>query len=200
MIIGIAGGTGSGKTTLARSLRDAVGAERLVLLQQDSYYRDVATLPAALREQGNFDHPDCIDFPLLAQHLTALRDGQAIAVPRYDFATHHRLPETTEQAPRKVVLLEGILIFSQPELRELLDLKIFVQTDDDIRLLQRIRRDTIERGRTIESVLTQYETTVRPMHEQFVAPSQRFADLVVPEGANFALVVDILAHKIHTLI
>jgi uridine kinase len=200
MIIGIAGGTGSGKTTLATRLRDLVGANRLVMLQQDSYYRDIATLPESLRAASNFDHPDCIDFPLLIAHLTALRSGQSVAVPHYDFATHQRRLTTTEQAPHPVILVEGILIFSQPEIRALFDLKVFVDTDDDIRLLRRIRRDTRERGRTLESVLEQYETTVRPMHAQFVAPSQRFADLIVPEGANFDLLVDILAQKIRTLV
>jgi uridine kinase len=200
MTIGIAGGSGSGKTTLATRLRDAVGAERLVALQQDSYYRDIDILPEALRAAGNFDHPDCIDFPLLVQQLGALRSGHTVQVPQYDFATHHRLCTTTEQRAHPVVLVEGILIFTHPALRELLDLKIFVDTDDDIRLLRRIRRDTRERGRTLESVLDQYAATVRPMHQEFVAPSQRFADLIVPEKANFDLVVELLSHKIRSLV
>lgn len=199
MVIGIAGGSGSGKTTLAQRLIAAVGEERLVALSQDSYYRDIDTLPESLRAAGNFDHPDCIDFPLLTQQVEALRAGRTVSVPEYDFATHHRLPTAHEQAPRPVVLIEGILIFSNPTLRELLDLKIFVDTDDDIRLLRRIRRDTRERSRSLESVLDQYAATVRPMHQQFVAPSQQFADLIVPEKANFDLVVELLLHKIRVV-
>lgn len=199
MILGICGGSGSGKTTLARRIREAVGKDHLAYLQQDSYYRDIDTLPPVLRASGNFDHPDCIDFPLLVAHLNALQRGEAVAIPHYDFATHHRTAETTLQAPKPVILIEGILIFSQSELRERMDLRLFVDTDDDIRLLRRIRRDVRERGRSLDSVLDQYAATVRPMHLQFVEPSKRFADLIIPENANNDLILDILVGKLRTV-
>lgn len=199
MILGICGGSGSGKTTLARRLREEVGEDNLAYLQQDSYYRDIDTLPAPLRASGNFDHPDCIDFPLLVAQLDALQRGAAVSIPHYDFATHHRTPETTHQAPKPVILIEGILIFSQAELRERMDLRLFVDTDDDIRLLRRIRRDVRERGRSLDSVLDQYATTVRPMHLQFVEPSKRFADLIIPENANNDLILDILVGKLRAV-
>jgi uridine kinase len=192
MTIGICGASGSGKSTLAARLQDAIGTESLTLLPQDSYYRSVTTLPEALRQAENFDHPDCIDFPLLIEHLTALQAGQSIALPHYDFATHQRLAATTEQPARRVIVLEGTLIFSDPALRALLPLKLFVDTAADLCLVRRIRRDTQERGRTLESVLTQYESTVRPMHQRYVAPSRQHADLIVPEGASIEQVVALL--------
>lgn len=196
MTIGICGGSGSGKTTLAQQLARALGPGAIASLAQDSYYLDIDTLPETLRAESNFDHPDCIDFPLLTAHLEALRAGLAVDIPHYDFATHHQLVSTTHQPARPVVVVEGTLIFCHAPLRACLDLKIFVDTEADLRLLRRVRRDIQERGRSLESVLDQYANTVRPMHQQFVAPSQKFADLILPEQANFELITALLTRKV----
>jgi len=194
MVIGLAGGTGSGKTTLARGLVEALGAETVVWLEQDAYYRDLSHLPPADRARVNFDHPAALDVDLLAAHLRQLAAGQPIARPRYDFTTHTRRPETDRLTPRPVVLLEGHLILAEPRIRRWLDLKVFVEADPDLRFIRRLRRDLEERGRTLESILTQYLTTVRPMHQQFVEPSRRFADLILSgEGPVAAGVEQILA-------
>ena len=181
-IIGVAGGTGSGKTTVARRLREAAGERPVAFLMQDSYYRPLPSHEPAFIEAYNFDHPDALEFELLAEHLGALRRGEAVEVPVYDFATHTRRPETERVEPGPVVLVEGILLFAVPALREAFDLRVFVDTDADVRLLRRLRRDVAERGRTPEDVLRQWEQTVRPMHLEFVEPSRRRADVIVPEG------------------
>ena len=182
VVLGVAGGTGSGKTSVARAILRAVGRDRLAFLAEDSYYRDVVWSSEQQLHAYNFDHPSAIDTPLLIEHLRELRAGRTAAMPVYDFVHHRRTAEHVRTEPRPVVLVEGILLFVDPELRSLLDFKIYVDTDPDVRLVRRLRRDIAERGRTMEDVLRQYLTTVRPMHLEFVEPSKRWADVIVPEG------------------
>jgi len=184
MIIGICGGTGSGKTTIARAIVEAVGEKNVVLVEQDSYYRNLADMPLDDRHHANFDHPDAIDSDLLVNHIKRLKLGQPIEIPIYDMVTHTRSERVEVIEPRPVVIVEGILIFSEPRILELLDVRVFVDTPDDIRLLRRLRRDITERGRTFERTLDQYEKTIRPMHFEFVEPSKRFADVIIPEGGQ----------------
>ncbi|MBX3281814.1 MAG: uridine kinase [Acidobacteria bacterium] len=184
MIIGICGGTGSGKTTIARAIVDAVGSENVVLVEQDSYYRNLADMPLDDRHHANFDHPDAIDSDLLVNHVKRLKLGQPIDMPVYDMVTHTRSDRVEVIEPRPVVIVEGILIFSERRILELLDVRVFVDTPDDIRLMRRLRRDITERGRTFERTLEQYEKTIRPMHFEFVEPSKRFADVIIPEGGQ----------------
>jgi uridine kinase len=172
-VIGIAGGTGSGKTTVARAIVSRVGEERIAFLSHDAYYRDFVDLPKTILDGKNFDHPDSLETELLVRHLKALRQGMVVETPVYDFKVHRRASETRRVEPRKVILVDGILIYVEPELRKLFDVKIFVDTDADIRLIRRIKRDIAERGRTLENVVAQYEATVRPMHLEFVEPSKR---------------------------
>ena len=188
LIIGIAGGSGSGKTTIAEAVVETVGADIVALIQHDAYYRQLAHLSYEERVKVNFDHPDSLETELLIAHLEALRAGRSIARPVYDFSTHTRTEETVRVDPESVVIVEGILVLAEPELRALMDLRIYVDTDADLRLMRRLRRDLIERGRTIESVLDQYLSTVRPMHLQFVEVSKRYADIIVPEGYNVSVV------------
>lgn len=184
MIIGICGGTGSGKTTIARSIVDAVGRENVVLVEQDSYYRNLADMPLDERHQANFDHPDSIDSDMLVNHLKRLKLGQSIEMPLYDFVTHTRSDRIEVIEPKPVVIVEGILIFAEPRVLDLLEVRVFVDTPDDIRLMRRLKRDINERGRTFERTLDQYERTIRPMHFEFVEPSKRHADVIIPEGAQ----------------
>ena len=184
MFIGICGGTGSGKTTIARAIVDAVGAERVVLVEQDSYYRNLADMPLDERHQANFDHPDSIDSDMLVNHLLRLKQGRTVEMPLYDFVTHTRSDRIEIIYPKPVVIVEGILIFAEPRVLDLLDVRIFVDTPDDIRLMRRLRRDVHERGRTFERTLEQYEKTIRPMHFEFVEPSKRHADIIIPEYAQ----------------
>lgn len=184
MIIGICGGTGSGKTTIARAIVEAVGSENVVLVEQDSYYRNLADMPLDDRHHANFDHPDAIDSDLLVNHVKRLKLGQPIDIPIYDMVTHTRSDRVEVIEPRPVVIVEGILIFAEPRILELLDVRVFVDTPDDIRLIRRLRRDINERGRTFERTLDQYEKTIRPMHFEFVEPSKRFADVIIPEGGQ----------------
>ena len=188
LIIGMAGGSGSGKTTIAEAVVNAVGADAVSLIPHDAYYRDLSTMSYAERTSVNFDHPDSLETDLLVSHLRALRSGQAIERPTYDFAEHLRRAETVHIDPEQVVLVEGILVLAEPGLRELMDLRIYVDTDADVRVLRRLRRDIVERGRSVDSVLDQYLATVRPMHLQFVESSKRYADLIVPEGYNVGVV------------
>ncbi len=181
LIVGIAGGTGSGKTTLAEKLLTTF-SHRAALINQDDYYKDLSCLSREERAKQNFDHPNSIDFELLKKHLLSLKDNQSVEVPAYNFCTHSREPLTHTVDPAEIIILEGILLFAVPEIRELCDLKIFVETDDDIRLLRRIERDLNERARDFKSVRDQYVTTVKPMHDAFVEPSKRFADLIIPTG------------------
>jgi uridine kinase len=191
-VVGIAGGTGSGKTTVAERLAGAMPAGRCVTIDHDAYYRDQGHLPPAARADVNYDHPSALDSGLLAEHLRELRAGHAVEVPIYDFATHTRRTQTRPVAPASVIIVEGILVFADPALREQMDIRIFVDTDSDIRLMRRIRRDLEERGRTFQSVRDQYYATVRPMHIEHVEPSKRWADLILPEGGNNRVALDIL--------
>lgn len=184
VIIGIAGGSGSGKTTIAESVVAAVGADTVSLIQHDAYYRDLPHLGLEDRAKVNYDHPDSLETELLIRHIEELRAGRAIQRPVYDFATHLRTVDTVTVRPEPVVVIEGILVLSEPELRKVMDLRIYVDADSDLRLMRRLRRDIIERERTLDSVMRQYEETVRPMHLQFVEPSKRYADIIVPGGYN----------------
>ena len=193
LIIGIAGGSGSGKTTIAESIVDAIGAEDVTLIQHDAYYRDQTHLPVAERAKVNYDHPDSMETDLLIAHLESLLDGVGFDRPVYDFTVHNRALETVRIEPKPAVIVEGILVLYEPELRELMDLKVYVDTDADLRLARRWERDIQERGRTFESVRGQYLTTVRPMHLQFVEPSKRYADIVIPEGYNVGAVETVIS-------
>ena len=200
LIIGVAGGTGSGKTTISNSILERVGSDQISYIQHDHYYRDRSHLPPEERGKINFDHPDSLENELLARHLKILKEGQAVEVPQYDFTTHVRKPETTRVEPRRVVLVEGILIFALKALRDLMDIKVFVDTDADIRLIRRIRRDMTERGRTLESVIRQYTESVRPMHLEFVEPSKRYADIIIPEGGFNVTAIDMVVAKVEAMI
>ncbi len=199
-VIGIAGGTGSGKTTVARAIVSRVGEERIAFLSHDAYYRDFVDLPKSILDGKNFDHPDSLETELLVRHLKALKQGMVVEMPVYDFKVHRRSAETRRVEPRKVILVDGILIYVEPDLRKLFDVKIFVDTDADIRLIRRIRRDIAERGRTVDSVVTQYESTVRPMHLEFVEPSKRYADLIIPEGGENAVALEFLFARLNALL
>ena len=192
MIIGICGGTGSGKTTIARSIVESVSAQNVVLVEQDSYYRNLSDMPLDERHQANFDHPDSLDSDMLVNHILRLKQGLSIEMPLYDFATHTRSEKIEIIEPRPVVIVEGILIFAEPRVLDLLDVRVFVDTPDDIRLMRRLRRDITERGRTFERTLEQYERTIRPMHYEFVEPSKRHADIIIPEGAQTGVTVEVL--------
>jgi uridine kinase len=192
LVVGIAGGTGSGKTTVAHKLAGAMPPGRCVTIDHDAYYRDQSHLAPAERAQSNYDHPSSLESTLFAEHLRALRAGEPVDVPIYDFATHTRRTETRHIAPAPVIVVEGILVFTEAALREQMDIKIFVDTDPDIRLMRRIRRDLEQRGRTFQSVRDQYYATVRPMHIEHVEPSKRWADLIVPEGGDNRVALDVL--------
>lgn len=200
LVIGIAGGSGSGKTTVAQEILNRVGADRIAFLQHDSYYKDLGGLPPTQRAEVNFDHPNSLETGLLIEHVVSLRDGRSIEVPVYDFATHSRTDETFSVAPHRVILVEGILIFVEPALRELFDVKLFVDTDADIRFIRRLQRDITERGRTTESVIKQYQATVRPMHLEFVEPSKRYADVIIPEGGFNTAALDMVTARIEALL
>ena len=196
LIIGIAGGTGSGKSTVARKVAESLPQASVAFVEMDSYYRDFSALPPEERERVNWDHPDAFDSPLLVQHLMALSNDAGVDCPIYDFATHSRKQETHRIEPADVVVIDGILLLADEQLRTLCDVKVFVDTDADIRLIRRIRRDTLLRGRTLESVLDQYLTTVQPMHLQFVEPSKRYADIIVPRGGSNQVAIEMIVAKI----
>ncbi len=200
LVIGIAGGSGSGKTTVAQEILNRVGADRIAYIQQDSYYKDLTALPPAQRVEVNFDHPHSLETELLIKHVVSLRDLQPVEVPIYDFATDSRTAKTIRVAPRSVVLVEGILIFVERELRALFDVKLFVDTDADIRFIRRLQRDITERSRTTESVIKQYMSTVRPMHMEFVEPSKRHADVIIPDGGFNTAALDMVVARIETLL
>ena len=191
LVIGIAGGTGSGKTTLMKNLIARFAGD-VTVLSHDNYYRRHDELPYEERCKLNYDEPAALETDLMARHLDALRHGQAIRCPVYDFSVHNRSDETVLITPQRVIIVEGILIFENKQLRDLMDIKIFVDTDADVRLCRRIKRDVNKRGRTLESVLQQYQQTVKPMHEKYVEPSKRFADIVVPEGGKNAVALDMI--------
>jgi uridine kinase len=196
MIIGICGGTGSGKTTVANSILESVNASEVAFIQQDSYYRNLKDLPLDYRSAVNFDHPDALDNDLLVHHIRKLKAGGSVELPIYDFKTHTRLNETILIEPKPIVIVEGILIYADARLLEQMDIKVFVDTPDDIRFIRRLGRDIAERGRTVDSVIEQYLATVRPMHMQFVEPSKRYADVIIPEGGHNLVSIDLISGKI----
>ena len=200
VVIGVAGGSGSGKTTVAEAIVSRVGAKRIAYIQHDSYYRDLAGCDREILLHHNFDHPDALESELLAQHVRALKSHTAVEVPIYDFTRHVRTGETRRVEPLGAVLVEGILIFGEPALRKLFDIKIFVDTDADLRFIRRLRRDLIERGRTVENVIGQYLETVRPMHLEFVEPSKRWADLIIPEGGFNPVALDVVCSRVEALL
>jgi uridine kinase len=199
LFLGIAGGTGSGKTTLAQRNQRELG-DSVTVIEHDGYYRDRSGMSEPERELVNYDEPAALENDLLARHLADLREGKAVESPRYDFATHTRRAESRRIEPGRIVVVEGILLFAVPELREAFDLRIFVDTDDDIRLLRRIRRDLVDRGRQIDAIQTQYYGTVRPMHLHHVAPSKRHAHLIVPEGGENAEALDVIVGRLRYLL
>ena len=200
ILIGIAGGSGSGKTLVARTIIRDLGSQRVVIIDQDSYYKDLEQVPFRDREARNFDHPDAFDADLLRQHMRELLAGHSIDQPVYDYSQHRRTAETRRISDHLVVVLEGILIFHDPELRALMDIKLYVDADSDVRLIRRLRRDLIERGRSVDSILRQYEDSVRPMHLQFVEPSKRFADVIIPGGGHNKVAIDLVKTKIKELL
>jgi uridine kinase len=200
VVVGIAGGTGSGKTTVARAIYDRVGKDRIEWVSHDSYYRNFEGLNPEERHHINFDHPDSLETELLARHLDVLCKGAAVEVPIYDFTTHSRKPETQRVEPRKVIIVEGILVLAEPELRKRINIKLFVDTPPDIRFMRRLVRDIKSRGRSMESVIEQYMTTVRPMHEEFVEPSKRYADLIIPEGGENLVAINAIIARVEGLL
>jgi len=200
ILIGIAGGTGSGKSTVANEIFYSLPGESIAVIEQDSYYKDQSHLTLEERKKINYDHPDAFDTELLVKHLKMLLNGEAIEKPMYDFEVHNRKKETIRVEPKDIIILEGILILSEPEIRNLLDIKIFVDTDADVRIIRRIQRDIKERGRTIDSVIDQYMNVVRPMHMQFVEPTKRYADIIIPEGGYNKVAIDILIAKIKQIL
>jgi uridine kinase len=200
VVIGVAGGTGSGKTTVAREILRRAGTHQISLIQHDAYYKNLDDLPLAQRAMRNFDHPDALDNDLLISHLQELKVGRPVEIPVYDFTTHSRTAETQRVESHRVVMVEGILIFADEALRRLMDVKIYVDTDPDIRFIRRLQRDIAERGRTMESVIQQYLATVRPMHQEFVEPSKRYADVIIPEGGYNEVAMDMVAARIRVLL
>jgi uridine kinase len=196
VIVGVAGGTASGKTTISEAILERVGQERVALIQHDAYYRDLSHLPLEERRQVNFDHPDSLESDLLVTHLDALCRGESIRIPVYDFAAYVRRAEVCCVEPKPVILVEGILIFSEVELRSRFDIKVYADTDADLRLIRRLRRDVSERQRTVDSVIEQYLNTVRPMHLEFVEPSKRYADVIIPTGGFNTIAVDMVATRV----
>ena len=197
LVIGIAGGSGSGKTTLANRLVEKFGEDEVTILRHDNYYKAHDDIPFEERENLNYDHPDAFDTDLLCEHLRLLKEGHSISVPTYDYCLHTRARECIVVHPAPAIVVEGILIFSEPKLCGLMDLKVFVDTDADVRVLRRIKRDVVKRGRSLESVMTQYLSTVKPMHEQFVEPSKRRADLIIPEGGKNLVALEMLIQKVN---
>jgi len=200
VIIGIAGGTGSGKTTVAQAIYDRVGRDRIEWISHDSYYRNFDGLSHDERTKINFDHPDSLETELLVRHLDVLAKGSSVDVPKYDFALHARRTDTQRVEPRRVIIVEGILVLAEPELRRRIDIKLFVDTPADIRFVRRLTRDIQTRGRSLESVVQQYLTTVRPMHEEFVEPSKRHADLIIPEGGENQVALDAIIARVEHLL
>lgn len=200
ILIGIAGGTGAGKTLVAQTIAEDLGNEEVLILEQDMYYKDLQAIPLGERENRNFDHPDAFDTPLLRSQLETLLSGGSVDIPVYDMRTHTRLPQGRQVAGRRVIILDGLLILEDPAVRQLMDIKLYVDADPDIRFIRRLKRDLTERGRTLDSIIRQYEGSVRPMHLQFVEPSKRYADLIVPEGGYNFVAIDLLKTKIRALL
>ena len=196
IFIGITGGTGSGKSTIAKEIYRQFGEECIAMIEQDSYYKDQSHLSMDDRVKTNYDHPNAFDNNLLVSHLESLLNGPCIQKPSYDFSIHNRIEDTTKVEPKEIVIVEGILILEDPRIRELLDIKIYVDTDADVRIIRRMVRDINERGRTIESVINQYLNVVKPMHNQFTEPTKKFADIIIPEGGHNKVAIDIIVAKI----
>ncbi|MCC5914050.1 MAG: uridine kinase [Balneolaceae bacterium] len=192
LILGVAGGSGSGKTTVVSNIIENIGEENVLLLQHDSYYRDLSHLPLEERKKQNFDHPSSLETELMIRHLDALSEGYQIDLPVYDFVEHTRSDETVRTTPKKIILVDGILIFAEPNLRDRMDILIFVDTDDDVRLLRRLKRDISERGRDLDGVLNQYEKYVRPMHLEFVEPRKRYSDIIIPRGGENLIALEMV--------
>lgn len=199
IVIGIAGGTGSGKSTMIRKIKEEFSDE-ITIISHDFYYKQHDNIPFEERKQLNYDHPNAFDTDLMISHINSLKNWEAIKRPVYDFTIHNRVDETVEVKPAKVVIVEGILIFENKELLDLFDIKVFIDTDADVRIIRRILRDVRERGRTLDSVVSQYLTTVKMMHEQFVEPSKKYADIIVPEGGYNVVALEMLNEKIHALL
>jgi uridine kinase len=200
LVIAIAGGSGSGKTTVVNVILEKVGAHRIAYLPHDAYYRDLTSLPPVQRAEVNFDHPNSLETDLLIQHIQTLKSWRPVALPVYDFAHHSRTDKTIRVDPKRVIIVEGILILAEPKLRELFDIKIFVDTDPDLRFMRRLQRDIAERGRTMENVVHQYTTTVRPMHLEFVEPSKRYADIIIPEGGFNSVALEMVIARVEALL
>lgn len=200
LIIGITGGTGSGKSTIARKIYESLPERSISMIEQDCYYKDQSHLSPNQRPSTNYDHPFAFDTDLLVNHIKALSLGQAIDKPQYDFTIHNRKVETVRVEPKEIIIIEGILILDSPKIRELLDIKIFVDTDADVRIIRRILRDIDERGRTLDSVIKQYLTVVKPMHYEFIEPTKRYADIIIPEGGHNRVAIDVLVAKIKSII
>ena len=200
ILIGIAGGTGAGKTLVAQTIAEDLGNDEVLILEQDMYYKDLQAIPLGERENRNFDHPDAFDSHLLRAQLETLLAGGSVDIPIYDMRTHTRLAQGRRAAGRRVIILDGLLILEDPSIRQLMDIKLYVDADPDIRFIRRMKRDLTERGRTLDSIIRQYESSVRPMHLQFVEPSKRYADLIVPEGGYNFVAIDLLKTKIRALL
>ena len=200
IITGVTGGTGSGKTTVTRKIIEEFGDVSLAYIPQDAYYKDQSHLTMDERVLTNYDHPFAFDNDLLSEHIRQLLDGQAVQMPVYDFTQHNRAEETIRVEPKEVIIIEGILIFSDKELRDLMDIKVFVDTDDDIRIIRRIKRDMAERGRSLDSIIDMYTSIVKPMHEQFIEPTKKFADIIIPEGGSNNVAIDLMTTKIRSII
>ena len=200
LVVAIAGGSGSGKTTLVNVILEKVGAHRIAYLPHDAYYRDLSNLPPVQRAEVNFDHPNSLETGLLIQHILTLKSWRPVDLPLYDFAHHARTDKTIRVEPKRVIIVEGILILAEPKLRELFDIKIFVDTDPDLRFIRRLERDIAERGRTMEKVIHQYLTTVRPMHLEFVEQSKRYADIIIPEGGLNSVALDMVIARVEALL
>jgi len=200
LVVGIAGGTGSGKTTVTNKILESLDKSRVLVIQHDSYYKDISAHDGATPDQINFDHPASLDTGLLIQHIRALKDGKAVQQPIYNFTTHRRLEETKLLKPLEIIIIEGILIFVEKRFRDLMDIKLFIDTDADERLIRRIRRDLLERGRSVDSVMQQYTATVKPMHLEFVEPSKHWADIIIPRGAENLVAIDMVVTKIRSML
>lgn len=199
VIIGVTGGSGSGKTTVSRAIFEQLHGHSLLMLQEDSYYNDQSDMPFEERIKTNYDHPNAFDTELLVKQLKDLLDWKTIEKPIYDYTEHTRSSEVEKVEPKEVIILEGILVLNDPALRDLMDIKIFVDTDDDIRIIRRIQRDIEERGRSLQSVIDQYKSTVKPMYHQFIEPTKRYADIIVPEGGENQVAIDLLVTKVRDI-
>jgi uridine kinase len=199
VVIGVAGGSGSGKTTVVSRIVESMGDDHVVVLEHDRYYHDHPELRLEERAALNYDHPDSLETPLMVQHVNELRSGRTVELPSYDFARHARRHTTDTVSPRAIIIVEGILIFSDAGLRELMDVKVFVDTDDDTRFIRRLKRDVAERGRTMDSVIDQYLGTVKPMHLEFVEPTKRYADIIIPRGGHNSVAIDMLLTLVRSM-